>query len=195
MAGSFAGRLPGHVARTAVALVLVTACGGGGSEGPPPRYAEAPPEQRHASPPLPPVPEATAAPDGDGGLESGGGPEAAPDAADAAAAMPEAAGMPEVLQVLSATGPMTQEQWNAMLALGRRKFNGICAGCHGTGIGPRLAGRRKTAAAVRRQVRQGAGEMRPISTRRLSDDELEAVIVYLSTIRAVTDVRPPGGGQ
>jgi hypothetical protein len=33
--------------------------------------------------------------------------------------------------------------------------------------------------------------MRPLSQRRISDEELEAVIVYLSTIRAVADVTPP----
>jgi hypothetical protein len=41
-------------------------------------------------------------------------------------------------------------------------------------------------------VRRGAGDMRPISERRVTNDELEGVIVYLSTIHAVTDVSPPG---
>lgn len=218
-----------QVTGAAFALAVLASCGNQ-SEGPPPRYAEAPPEERHpeATPPVA-VPEAAVEPpDGgpgsspdrsvdvaagsaDGGESPRGsgqdrranvatgptdgsalppGPGQTGSAGDGASAV-ETAGMPEPVQVLSATGPLTPEQWAAMLALGRRKYAGICAGCHGTGIGPRLAGRRKTAAAVRRQVRRGAGDMRPIPPRRLSDDELEAVIVYLSTIRAVVDVRPP----
>lgn len=173
---------------TLVLAVLLLACGIT-HDGPPPRFAEAPPE--------PSAPEREERPDagtpppvviGDGGAS-----------ADAGVAALDGGGPVEVDGGLAgpalATGPLTAEQWTALLDVGRRKWNRVCGECHGTGIGPVLTGRRLTAERVRRTVRQGRGDMRPLSERRVSAEELEGVLVYLSTIRAVSDVSPPAQGS
>jgi len=170
---------------SAAILVLIgagTACGIA-ADGPSPRYAEAPAEPTRRSDATDVVRVTpSAVPDGgppDGGVVSG--------SADAAVATQDA-GPPGLVL---ATGPLTREQWDQMLAIGRGKVNRVCSECHGTGIGPTLNGRRRTADRVRQMVRQGGGDMRRISTRRVDDQELEGVIVFLSTINAVVDVSPP----
>lgn len=163
-------------------MVVASACGVG-HDGPPPRFADAPPEPTAASGPAP----EQARTEPDAGASDGGPPAAiAPDAAPATTEADGGAPAP-----LLATGPLTRVQWDQMLEVGRRKFNRVCSECHGTGIGPMLNGRRRSAERVREIVRRGGGDMRPISQRRVSDEDLESVIVFLTTIRAVADVRPP----
>lgn len=82
--------------------------------------------------------------------------------------------------------PATTTPDAAMIARGRAAHQRVCARCHedGDSDGPR-AGRNWTEARMRRQIRQGDSQMRPIPTSRLSDADLDALIAYYRTTRAV----------
>ena len=74
-------------------------------------------------------------------------------------------------------------------ALGEQRFTAICGSCHaeeGEDLGPNLSNMSLTAENMRHQIREGSGRMRPITSRRLNDDDMEAVLAYLVTIGAVT---------
>lgn len=69
-----------------------------------------------------------------------------------------------------------------------RVFNHACGRCHPNGsedTGPDLHGKRLTEARAIEVIRHGTGDMRPISTTRLRDEDLPRVISYLRSIRAV----------
>lgn len=67
-------------------------------------------------------------------------------------------------------------------------FNHVCAACHAGRVNPR--GYRWSPAQMRRQVREGNRLMPPIPASRVSEEDLEAVLAYLSTIQAVDGVLP-----
>ncbi len=72
------------------------------------------------------------------------------------------------------------------VALGHERYDARCgSACHDSGGGPPLQGIGWTAERLRRQVREGSRDMPAIGPRRLSDDELEAVLAYLVTLGAV----------
>jgi mono/diheme cytochrome c family protein len=166
----------------ALLALVIGACGGGGAES---RGADEPEPGTAAPEPEPePEPEPQAAMDAgaepapaDAGAEPVAATDAAPPAADAAAQDPAAA-------------------WQAKVEHGRRRYTRLCyAACHdpGLAIAPNLHGKRLPERRVRNQVRQGSGDMDPIPVRRLSDEDLDAVIAYLSTISAIRDYQPPAG--
>lgn len=71
---------------------------------------------------------------------------------------------------------------------GSEVFAQFCDDCHPDGeedVGPSLVDNPLPPAALRKQVREGSGKMRPFSTGRISDDDLEALLAYLATINAV----------
>ena len=72
---------------------------------------------------------------------------------------------------------------------GAARFRVVCGVCHGRdgsgGDAPRLTDLGWDAARMRTQIREGSGHMRPIPASRLSDDDLEQVLVWLGTIGAV----------
>jgi mono/diheme cytochrome c family protein len=66
----------------------------------------------------------------------------------------------------------------------RQLYDRVCGRCHPGGeedIGPRLRDRNDPEAEVRATIRNGHGRMRPITTARLSDAQLETLIPYLRT--------------
>lgn len=75
------------------------------------------------------------------------------------------------------------------VALGQEKYQSRCASCHESGA-PQLANIQWTVERMRRQIREGSGQMPAIPAHRLNDDEMEAVIAYLQTIGGVE-----GGGE
>ena len=75
---------------------------------------------------------------------------------------------------------------------GGQVFNTICMACHS---GHPLNDLGWTAGRVRQQVREGSGRMTALSAERLSDDDLEAVIAYMTTIGAVSDALPGAGAE
>ena len=67
-------------------------------------------------------------------------------------------------------------------------FDATCGDCHPGGeadVGPSLIETSHTPARLRKQIREGSGKMRPFSEKRLSNDEMEAVLAYLASINAV----------
>lgn len=67
------------------------------------------------------------------------------------------------------------------------RFQQLCADCHPAadkGYGPSLLRDAYSPALVRQAVREGGRKMRPISTRGLSDADLEAVIAWLASVNS-----------
>lgn len=71
------------------------------------------------------------------------------------------------------------------VVLGQAKYESRCASCHDGGSAPPVANIQWTVERMRRQIREGSGQMPPIPAHRLSDDEMEAVIAYLQTVGGV----------
>jgi mono/diheme cytochrome c family protein len=81
-------------------------------------------------------------------------------------------------------GPITSTD----TAHGKEVFDQHCEDCHPGGeedVGPSLIADPHTPAKLRQQVREGSGKMRPFSEKRISNDDLEALLAYLQTINAV----------
>jgi len=81
-------------------------------------------------------------------------------------------------------GPITSTD----VALGKEVFDTHCEDCHPGGeedVGPSLIADPHTPSALRQQIREGSGKMRPFSEKRISGDDLEALLAYLQTINAV----------
>lgn len=74
------------------------------------------------------------------------------------------------------------------VALGERKYNSRCNGCHAGG--PTLNGIGWTAERLRRQIREGSGGMNAIPASALSDSDMEAVLAYMVTIGGAVDEAP-----
>lgn len=70
------------------------------------------------------------------------------------------------------------------VAHGEEVFGQACAPCH-EGSAPSLEGLGWTPGEVRRQVREGEGQMPAFPASRVPDADLEAVLAYLQTIGGV----------
>jgi mono/diheme cytochrome c family protein len=71
---------------------------------------------------------------------------------------------------------------------GKERFEDLCGVCHpdgGADDGPSLIAEPHSAAYIRQQTREGSGKMRPFPERRLSNDDLEAILAWLATVHAV----------
>ena len=70
---------------------------------------------------------------------------------------------------------------------GSEAFQSVCQPCHGPdgrgAVGPALVPMTKGPAEVLGIVREGIGQMPPISTRELSDEEIARIVEHLRTIR------------
>lgn len=72
-------------------------------------------------------------------------------------------------------GPLTSTNVDA----GKETFEMFCGDCHPDGeddVGPSLIEHQNTPAALRKQIREGSGRMRPFSTKRLSDQQVEDML-------------------
>lgn len=81
-------------------------------------------------------------------------------------------------------GPITSTD----VTIGKEVFDTHCEDCHPGGeedVGPSLIADPHTPADLRQQIREGSGKMRPFPEKRISGDELEALLAYLQTINAV----------
>ncbi|MCB9708161.1 MAG: cytochrome c [Myxococcales bacterium] len=88
----------------------------------------------------------------------------------------------------------TKAEWKALVRRGQRRFDRACGNCHPDGeedLGPSIIDIRWTTAKMVKQIRKGSGKMKPISTKRLPEDEMEPLMAYLATIQAVKDVAKP----
>lgn len=72
---------------------------------------------------------------------------------------------------------------------GAARFRVVCGVCHGrngdNGDAPNVRDLHWDAAGMRAQIRSGSGRMRPIPVTRLSDVDLEQVLVFMGTIGSV----------
>jgi cytochrome c553 len=74
------------------------------------------------------------------------------------------------------------------VAHGQEVFASFCDDCHpdgGEDVGPSLIADPHTAAYIRKQIREGSGKMRPFSEKRLSNDDMEALLAWLASVNAV----------
>lgn len=72
---------------------------------------------------------------------------------------------------------------------GRQLHDNLCLSCHARGA-PAIANLGWTAAAMRRQIREGEGRMPAFSVSRLSDADLESLLAFLVTIGGVQGDAP-----
>jgi mono/diheme cytochrome c family protein len=83
--------------------------------------------------------------------------------------------------------PATAAPSQAALNVGQAAFDRVCKSCHGaeaSGDGaPRLVPFSREYAELLGIVREGAGQMPPISVRELPDDSVAAIVAYLKSLR------------
>ena len=87
-----------------------------------------------------------------------------------------------------------QAEWDSLLASGKDSYDETCGNCHPGGdadVGPKIAGHEETSAKMTKQIRKGSGRMAPIGTDKLPEDQMKGLLVYLSSIGAVGDVKGP----
>lgn len=87
-----------------------------------------------------------------------------------------------------------QAEWDTLLAQGKETFDNSCGNCHPGGeadVGPKIAGHEESRASMEKQIRIGSGRMAPIGTGKLPESEMKGLLVYLSSIGAVGDVKGP----
>jgi mono/diheme cytochrome c family protein len=90
------------------------------------------------------------------------------------------------------TGPL--ELTMPTLVLGQRVFDANCHQCHpggAGGLGPSLNDKPLPGPLIAYQVRQGFGAMPAFSPDRLSDGELDALVLYLEELRLHTPEGSP----
>lgn len=71
---------------------------------------------------------------------------------------------------------------------GKEVFASFCDDCHpdgGEDVGPSLIAEPHAASRIRQQIREGSGKMRPFSEKRLSNDDMEALLAWLASVNAV----------
>jgi mono/diheme cytochrome c family protein len=71
---------------------------------------------------------------------------------------------------------------------GKGVFATYCDDCHPDGdadVGPSLIAEPRTPARLRQQIREGSGKMKPFPEKRVSKDDMEAILAYLDSLGAV----------
>jgi mono/diheme cytochrome c family protein len=74
------------------------------------------------------------------------------------------------------------------LERGKTVFATYCDDCHPDGdadVGPSLIADPHEPARLRQQIREGSGKMKPFPEKRVSKDDLEALLAYLDSLGAV----------
>jgi mono/diheme cytochrome c family protein len=74
------------------------------------------------------------------------------------------------------------------VARGKELFTTNCDDCHPGGesdVGPSLIANPHTPAQIRKQIREGSGRMKPFPEKRVSKDDVEAILAFLASINAV----------
>jgi mono/diheme cytochrome c family protein len=87
-----------------------------------------------------------------------------------------------------------QAEWDQLAEAGKTSFDSACGDCHPGGesdLGPALKGHKEPVAQMVKQIREGSGQMKPIGEDKLPEAEMKGLLVYLSTIDAVGDVKGP----
>jgi mono/diheme cytochrome c family protein len=85
-------------------------------------------------------------------------------------------------------------EWQSLTSAGKTSFDMACGSCHPGGdadLGPSLKGHALSSAEMTKQIREGSGRMKPIDETQLPEDQMKGLMVYLSTLGAVGDVKGP----
>jgi len=85
-------------------------------------------------------------------------------------------------------------EWDGLLASGKASFDASCGSCHPGGdadLGPSLKAESHTVAQMTKQIREGSARMKPIDSAQLPDDQMKGLMVYMSSLGAVSDVKRP----
>jgi mono/diheme cytochrome c family protein len=85
-------------------------------------------------------------------------------------------------------------EWQSLADAGKTSFDSSCGSCHPGGeadLGPSLKGHAIPLAEMTRQIREGSGRMKPIEPTQLPEDRMRGLMVYLSTLDAVSGVQGP----
>jgi mono/diheme cytochrome c family protein len=81
-------------------------------------------------------------------------------------------------------GPITSTEVDR----GKELFATYCDDCHPGGesdVGPSLIDKPHTPPQIRKQIREGSGKMKPFPEKRVSNEDMEAVLAFLASINAV----------
>jgi mono/diheme cytochrome c family protein len=87
-----------------------------------------------------------------------------------------------------------QAEWDTLASAGKESYDRACGTCHPGGeadLGPALKGEKTRSAKMTKQIREGSGKMAPIGEDKLPESEMKGLLVYLSTLDAVSDVQGP----
>lgn len=87
-----------------------------------------------------------------------------------------------------------QEEWDTLVAQGKETYDMACGACHpggGADLGPSIKGHMLSTAKMTTQIRQGSGRMKPIDESKLPEEQMRGLMVYMSTLGAVGDVKGP----
>jgi mono/diheme cytochrome c family protein len=105
---------------------------------------------------------------------------------------------PEAAEATSGAEPSIvvsdQAEWDSLLSSGKTSFDTACGSCHPGGdadLGPALKGHMEPIPAMTKQIREGSGRMKPIDTNTLPEDQMKGLLVYLSSLGAVSGVKGP----
>jgi hypothetical protein len=85
-------------------------------------------------------------------------------------------------------------EWQSSIASGKDTFDVSCGSCHPGGdadLGPALKGHAVPLDEMVKQIREGSGRMRPIDENQLPEGRMRGLLVYLSTLEAVSGVKGP----
>ncbi len=88
----------------------------------------------------------------------------------------------------ASAGTSPEDEQRAKARRGRAAFTRACDTCHPGGdedIGPRIIGKNFSVARMTKQIREGSGRMRPVPPTRLPESQMDNLMAYLQTIRAV----------
>jgi mono/diheme cytochrome c family protein len=97
---------------------------------------------------------------------------------------PSAAGTSAGAEATQYEGPISSTDVEG----GKQLFATNCDDCHPGGesdVGPSLIAEPHTPARIRQQIREGSGKMHPFSAQRVSDANVESILAYLASIKAV----------
>ncbi len=86
------------------------------------------------------------------------------------------------------------EEWATLVDNGKVTYDTACGSCHPGGdadLGPALKNKPITVASMTKQIREGSGRMRPIGPDQLPEEQMQGLMVYMSTLNAVGDVKGP----
>jgi mono/diheme cytochrome c family protein len=85
-------------------------------------------------------------------------------------------------------------EWESLKTAGKTSYDMACGACHPGGegdLGPALKNTGFSVSNMTKQIREGSGRMKPVDETQLPEDQMRGLMVYMSTLGAVSDVKGP----